>query len=216
MELEPSLSAMVGSCNGLVCCLVKGKSSLERDAIYICNPVIEEYVYLPTLTYNKACNGYFYYGFGYHHSTDEYKVVRIYYGEVEVYTLGSGQGWRHKGRTEHRLDYISGVCANGYLHWIQYRKNEIVAFHLADEEFRLIPFPPISKIRSYKVVYLQLMFGGYLCAVHMDVGEEDIIVNVWALGKKKKFNRSYDTGEHAFNDFWGWNKKFSIPCAKEE
>ncbi|XP_026430738.1 F-box/kelch-repeat protein At3g06240-like [Papaver somniferum] len=238
-EQEPPLSDMVGSCNGLVCLWVKQKSSYARDPIYICNPATNEYIYLPAFNnYKKACNGetkgYFHYGFGYHHPTDAYKVVRIYYhdvndneyptiisssdeysGQVQAYTLGNGHGWRDIGRLNHDLAYYRSVWANGSLHWIKDGAKEIVAFDLADEEFRLIPFPPLSPDRSNTEVDLQLMFGGYLCVVHIDVGKQDEFIHIWVLEKKKKFSSSYDIrGHDEFNNLWRWSKKFSIPCAK--
>ncbi|MCL7046999.1 hypothetical protein MKW94_021125, partial [Papaver nudicaule] len=48
-------------------------------------------------------------GFGYHPSTDKYKIVKIHYtktthlGRVEVYTIGSGSGWRETGTTTYSL-----------------------------------------------------------------------------------------------------------------
>ncbi|XP_026378261.1 putative F-box protein At1g52490 [Papaver somniferum] len=143
VELEP-LSDMVGSCNGLVCFSVRRKFTVAYDPIYICNPVTEEYVYLPTFNYDEPYDdlrvaGSFDCGFGYHRFMDEYKVVRIHGAlrdfskrsqsrKVEVYTLGSGHGWRDKGSIDHLLVWDHGVCANGAIHWVEYRKNKIVAF----------------------------------------------------------------------------------------
>lgn len=47
-------------------------------------------------------------GFGYAKSTNEYKVVRIHYldfmeGNVQVYTLGGGRGWRAIGKVSGRM-----------------------------------------------------------------------------------------------------------------
>ncbi|XP_026408990.1 putative F-box protein At1g55070 [Papaver somniferum] len=156
IEIEEPLTEMVVSCNGMVCFSVKGKSSLARDPIYICNPITEEYVYLPPFNnyeiYNGKLIGCVICRFGYYQSTDEYKVVRIYIRdgsrrEVEVYTLGSGHGWRPKGKTGHVFDIKPGVCANGALHWIEYSTKKIVAFKFADEEFQLIPPPALQKRR---------------------------------------------------------------------
>ncbi|XP_026432271.1 uncharacterized protein LOC113329630 [Papaver somniferum] len=88
-------------------------------------------------------------GFGYVRSTNEYKVVRIHYidydeGEVEVYTLGSGCGWRAIGSVPYRLDSWSnetGTYANDNIFWIL--DKEVLAFDLVDEEFWLpSPAPP--------------------------------------------------------------------------
>ncbi|XP_026411091.1 F-box protein At3g07870-like [Papaver somniferum] len=125
---------VVGSYNGLICIY-------ELSSIIICNPITREYVYLPRL------NCYFFLrcGFGYLVSTNEYKVVRVYElpGEpssvqVEVYTLGSGNGWRNVGKLNSEYGLLCdqvGVFLNGALHWAVSGKRIIVAFDLADETF---------------------------------------------------------------------------------
>ncbi|XP_026385007.1 F-box protein At3g07870-like [Papaver somniferum] len=233
VELEP-LSDMVGSCNGLVCFSVRRKFTIACDPIYICNPMTEEYVYLPTFNYDKPYNdaaeaGCFDCGFGYHHYKDEYKVVRIHRvfvdfkrqsQKVQVYTLGSGHGWRDKGSIDHLLASDNGVCANGAIHWVEYRKNKIVAFDLADEEFRLIPLPPhlpqTSQYNEFDTISLKLL-GCQLCVVHLDIGKVEDVIHIWALEKKKTFSSTDMKGWYdQFDDKWRRKKKFSIPCTKGE
>ncbi|XP_026395373.1 F-box protein At3g07870-like [Papaver somniferum] len=154
MHEEDMYNHLVGSCNGLVCAFQN--HNLVLDPIYICNPLTREYVYLPQLVLNEedvdpdqlgrvkggevdmygrlAC------GFGYVRSTNEYKVVRIHYpndyfadGNVEVYTLGSGRGWRATGRVFYGLEG-KGTYANDAIYWIRQDKL-VVAFDLANEEF---------------------------------------------------------------------------------
>ncbi|OVA07453.1 hypothetical protein BVC80_8779g9 [Macleaya cordata] len=210
---RPLFDLMLGSCNGLVCFFVPHDGM--DDPIYICNPITGEYVYLPRFTCGKHASSHHKLvgGFGYLHSTNEYKVVRTYYdydepslvGHVQVYTLGDGNGWRNKGDTTHFIG-SSGVFANGYLHWIDIgAKKNIVAFDLAEEEFRLLPSPPCLLLRSRNLVYFSLqLLGGCLCVVCIDKGK---CVDIWALkNKKKKKNSSYDDEDNS----WSWSREFSI------
>ncbi|XP_026438032.1 F-box protein At3g07870-like [Papaver somniferum] len=215
---------MVGSCNGLVCFKISDKNTRVQDPIYICNPVTREYVYLPKYIHggdrDSRYRGFFICGFGYNYSTHEYKVVRIYYrsgmsldvSKVQVYTLGSGQGWRDKGNITHLLSPITScVCANGALYWSGYGK--IMAFDLADEEFRVIPLPPVSEEVS-GAVCLRLL-RGYVSVVHFIEGDEPTSIHVWVLKKKKKYTSS-ETREPVFDDLWYWNEEFSFSCGTRD
>ncbi|KAI3860582.1 hypothetical protein MKX03_007933 [Papaver bracteatum] len=106
---------LVGSCNGLICLSSKRRynkpvnityhNSTYDESIYIYNPIIGEVMSIRSNNNKK----YTVHGFGYHPLTNEYKVVKNYFdeppysgkppykGQVEVYTLGSGSGWRNKG-----------------------------------------------------------------------------------------------------------------------
>lgn len=97
--------------------------------------------------------GYYKSEFGYSHSTKEYKVFRIClhpdkpnFAIFQVYTLGSSNGWRNLGEMEWKgMDLQGremGVFANEALHWVNDDKNNILAFHLADEKFSELPLPP--------------------------------------------------------------------------
>lgn len=132
-------------------------------------------------------------GFGYNPITDEFKVVRIYYtdpilgqtnqGRVQVYTLGSGSGWRDKGQipfslqlypgweSKTKVRYVDqGICiptrgvhANGALYWLDEGWN-VVAFDLATENFSLLPTPPCFRPGETNSYLLQVV-GGCLCVV---------------------------------------------------
>ncbi|OVA09222.1 F-box domain [Macleaya cordata] len=174
-------NAFVGSCNGLICLSEHTTSGIE-DPVYICNPITREYINLPIykdLSLRKrrrgfSCNlfskGRMVSGFGYNLSTNEYKVVRIYYyssnvGLVQVYTLGSGSGWRNLGEITYSfLDtfpHTPGVFVNGALHW-QEEIGKIVAFDLADEKFRVVPLPPFLFPHKYQTSSELKVLGGCL------------------------------------------------------
>ncbi|XP_026423547.1 uncharacterized protein LOC113319518 [Papaver somniferum] len=69
---------------------------------------------------------YRWYGFGCVVSTNEYKVVRMYesggdsnVGIIQVYTLGSGIGWRNAGTLDINMKYVrrgNGAFAGEALH----------------------------------------------------------------------------------------------------
>ncbi|XP_026430936.1 F-box protein At3g07870-like [Papaver somniferum] len=195
MHNEPLFDHLVGSCNGLVCTFQH--HHLLLDPIYICNPLTREYVHLPQLVVNKedvnpdcytvegevdlfcdmAC------GFGYVRSANEYKVVRIHYlelevGNVEVYTFGSGCGWRAIGKVPYRLDSTwngRGTYANDAIYWIQ--ENGVVAFDLADEKFRLLSSVlPCLQNRKFRDRCGFVVLGRRLC-FYMDT----LRMEIWSL-----------------------------------
>ncbi|OVA16360.1 F-box domain [Macleaya cordata] len=215
MNLHPPVNThhIVGSCNGLICIAVNPYGGFDCDPIYICNPITRECLNLPKFN-ERYLRGYIMSGFGYHCSTNEYKVVRIYYlsgepfGRVQVYTLGGGSGWRHKENISFSLllhHDSPAVLANGALHWLD-DEGKIVAFDLADEEFRLLPSPPCLLLYNEHKYWFQLrVLGGRLCVVHQNQGKSS---DIWSLKKKKK-NGNCDIKEPEYQ-FWSWSKEFSI------
>ncbi|KAI3915361.1 hypothetical protein MKX01_035620, partial [Papaver californicum] len=207
----PDLDAIVGSCNGLIC-LNKYHHGIP-DPIHICNPNTGEYVNLPEYTLREErCE--FAFGFGYVHSVtnDQYKVVRIYYpddydkGQVQVYTIGSGSGWRTIGETSYLLFMPSplGTFVNGALHWIDDQNKKIVAFNLADEEFRLIQPPPCYDAMDTCFNILQAVRGN-LCFCHQR--NEEHLLDIWTPKKNateaswsRDFSRAYDSAKEMDRD----------------
>ncbi|OVA06221.1 F-box domain [Macleaya cordata] len=227
-DTEPA--DIVGSCNGLICLSVRRRRLLgynNRDLFYICNPITREYIYLPgpimddddpeNLGIGMLC------GFGYLQSTNEYKVVTMYYcrndtqlflGRVEVYTLGDGNGWRNKGEITYSwgpICFISkGVFANGALHWLDIKDGKIIAFDLADEEFHSFPSPPPCDVPFSGVPrrFPQelCVLGGWLCLVHK---REDACIDIWSIKKTKSISNDDDMKEQEYQS-WSWSREFSI------
>ncbi|XP_026451558.1 F-box protein At3g07870-like [Papaver somniferum] len=168
-----------------------------------------EYIYLPEMDFGGISRDNMYSGFGYCISTNEYKVVQVYYGnnvgslplgKVQVYTLGGGNMWRHKGE----IPYIfkeGAVYANNSLYWIDHSTelqfNNIIAFDLADETFSILPLPPcFDSVPGYypeKRVYL-VSLRGSLGVYHVNIGElssehalsTNDCLDIWILKKEKE------------------------------
>ncbi|XP_026384474.1 F-box protein At3g07870-like [Papaver somniferum] len=195
---------ILGSCNGLICF----NASLDRktkannqsllllsvyEPAYICNPVTREYLVLPKPVGNKVLTG-----FGYTPSTNEYKVVRTFnsrtepnFGSVQVYTLGSGVGWRNvKAKMEYDVNGTYsrdqfGVFANGSVHWVSCR-GIIVAFHLADEEFLVLRPPPcLPHGNRFPLLFKLLVLGDCICVYFCRYQGSEL----WVL--KKNWNKEF-------------------------
>ncbi|XP_026398727.1 F-box protein At3g07870-like [Papaver somniferum] len=237
MEMEPHRltmeyrhkGAVVGSCNGLVCTGERNKDVNLVDPVQLCNPLTGEYVSLPKfkLTRKLAIHGNncrnLASGFGYCHSTKEYKVVRIFSQKgdlrlVQVYTVGGK--WRC---IRPKLRYFncasSGIYANGSLHWLdqsysQIPERKIVAFDLEHEKFYSVPMPTdatcFSVVRS--VSYL-LGGNNNLYLVHT----ENNCTDIWAYKLKRKKNSNAITSSNMkmrnqkyHKNSWQWIKEFTI------
>lgn len=186
---------IIGSCNGLVCISVfSGKKGTIKDPIYICNPMTREFVCLPKLTDKFSRGDYVVSGFGYHPSTNQYKVVRIYchaaskkkpfVGLVQVYTLRSGNGWRNLEDITYKLhpSVSNEILANGALHWLD-EDGKIVKFDLSDETFSVLPTP-------------EDFDGSWDCHREIVQGQSDILnlgswVDACALLNMKKDTTTY-------------------------
>ncbi|MCL7035276.1 hypothetical protein MKW94_022327, partial [Papaver nudicaule] len=196
---------LVGSCNGLVC--------LDRchhpcvDPTYVYNPATGEYVNLPKLIIHKGSSfPRVARGFGYVPSTNEYKVVRIFYpdremaGQVQVYTLGSGCGWRTKSTPFPWVNYEPPASfADGSLYW--YRKLKVYAFDLAKEEMRMVLSPPCDTLALSLVHdnFGLVVLRGNLCFFRQTLNAPHM--EIWSL-KKSDMKES-------------WCKYFSIVYEKE-
>ncbi|OVA10406.1 F-box domain [Macleaya cordata] len=210
-------NSVVGSCNGLICLSVRHHDI--DDPVYICNPITREYVYLPRLA-KRIFQDCMVSGFGYHPSSNQYKVVRVYYdplndedtvGYIQVYTIGDGRGWRSIGVIPFGLPANSpGISMNGALHGLDNEQRKIVAFDLADEKFRLLPAPPgVRPLRTREKNFELRELRRCLCVVYWDDQGES--VEIWSL-KKRKIS-SYDMNEQAdyyFYHSWSWTREFSI------
>ncbi|XP_026415951.1 F-box protein At3g07870-like [Papaver somniferum] len=229
-DFQQDIFGIVGSCNGVICLSVCTKFKTHasrslnpgdgpREPLYICNPITREILNLPGLSipHEKQIKGVrIAHGFGYHPLTNEYKVVRICYigdldkpskGQVEVYTLGSGKGWRHICETSYNLCSYStysgtpsGVLFNGALHWLHKGSDgimEMLAFDLHRENFDVLPTPESRFEQYYRTSRLRII-RGRLCHVSQRferVGSWGVsrVLDLWFLKNNNKEMTSSST-----------------------
>lgn len=182
---------VIGSCNGLLCL----SDSLYNEGLYVYNPFTRDYRELPKT--NQFQNQEVVFGFGFHPTTKEYKVVKIIYyengyrglrnrfrissSEVQVFTLGSSR-WRSLGKVSHDLHKwpTAQVLVNGRLHWVTGRRKyrtgrNVVSFDLGDEKFREVPRPDVVALRRCEY-HLFVMRGCLSAAFCFSKGKLEIWV----------------------------------------
>ncbi|KAI3952871.1 hypothetical protein MKW98_005098 [Papaver atlanticum] len=205
--------SVIGSCKGLIC-FSENYRFYVREPSYICNPITGEYVNIPQVIKRDNVVGYSEFivcGLGYHPSINKYKIVKIHYtkhlGRVEVYTIGSGSGWRETGTTTHSLRPRKG---SSYRSMHDYRSpfGKIVSFDLAKENVYLLPSPHFVLSTSYYGNCFRLqVLGGCLCFIHEKRGE---CVDMWFLRKTGE-SSGFDLNEQDNYDLLSWIMEFSIP-----
>lgn len=97
-----------------------------------------------------------------------------------------------------------GIFVNGALHWIDDQNKKIVAFNLADEEFRLIRPPPCYEATDYCFNILQALRGN-LCICHQR--NEEHLLDIWTLKQNateaswsRDFSIAYDSAKEMNRD----------------
>ncbi|PWA88863.1 F-box associated interaction domain-containing protein [Artemisia annua] len=188
---EPYPELIVGSCNGLLCV------AIDHHSLYIWNPSTRKSNLLPYRGRLKVWDGWsVMYGFGYDESSNDYKVVKVYYNdtydtEVKIYSLKSGF-WRKVGKfpcSPRRSKGAFGMFLNGALHWgitKQYGPSllwTIVSLDLAKETFNEILQPvyddskyltSLDTIRGFSLGVL----GEWLCVLRDYLGKH---ADVWVM-----------------------------------
>ncbi|KAI5581005.1 hypothetical protein POPTR_008G215800v4 [Populus trichocarpa] len=140
------------SCNGLLC-ISKTFQDGSHDDIYLCNPILGEYISIP-LAAGQGTRHKRSFSLGYSAITKEYKVLHTFYSkkgpdsqpEAEIYTIGTGK-WRSIHKALHILDifmFDSFVC--GSIHWELRGEdncvNSIGSFNFENEQFSQLSLPP--------------------------------------------------------------------------
>ncbi|KAI3960953.1 hypothetical protein MKW98_019154 [Papaver atlanticum] len=226
---------LVGSDNGLICLSVKTKYNgipaykfqlvdSPDEPLYICNPITREFVNLPRILIDEKKSEddvHIVHGFGYHPLINEYKVVRVSYigsankltprrGLVEIYTLGSGSGWRYAGETDYYLgsDYFAnpgGVCVNGRLHWLSDEFQDIVAFDLVDEKFQLLR-TPTAQNRCPRRIFV----AGHCLCIEYIIGDS-LRYSLLKKNKEEDNGSSCHMNEQRYYKSWSWNTEVEMP-----
>ncbi|KAL7583670.1 hypothetical protein Lser_V15G45564 [Lactuca serriola] len=194
----------VGSVNGLLCLWQFGQ---RKDNTYICNPITREYMILPRQQYYREGYAIIVYCFGVVSLTHEYKVIRIFQGDIppinptsssrpslleaEIYTLGTGK-WRSLGHVAYWLNGFSGPFLNGYAHWIVVDDDspqKLCAFDFDKETFELFPSPPVEIVEESQIHFYSLgVLKGCLC----QSDTFDFQLTIWVMkeyGVKKSWRR---------------------------
>ncbi|CAI9260936.1 unnamed protein product [Lactuca saligna] len=207
----------IGSCNGLLCLAPGLEYNLGND-VYIWNPSIRSHKKLPPSQFSDEFTDERWMvsrlGFGFHESTNDYKVIRlIYFPEcrnftsvdaaplVEVYSLKT-DSWRII-RTEVPPIVTQSVVTfhKGFFYWMGFKsirddpmENYIMSFDLDNEKFKEIEQPSVDFPFSLLSVRGS---SGSLFAIYSKFfgGQNDILV----LWKMDEYSKS-------------WTKAYTIQC----
>lgn len=153
---------ILGSCNGLLCLAHYIYGEEQNYRLYVCNPLLGEYVMLPQPKVDKRIREEVY-GFGFSPKTDQYKLFRIITRkwrvgktEAQVCTVGIGNDWRVLRENAPfplarkclgeilSTVQICEVTLKGALHWISgdlSKPDFIYSFDIGEEKVRLVPHP---------------------------------------------------------------------------
>ncbi|XP_004296214.1 PREDICTED: F-box/kelch-repeat protein At3g23880-like [Fragaria vesca subsp. vesca] len=181
---------LICSCNGLVCALL-----LPLKHFYIWNPSTGFFSKLPEpVGYPLKNRSLFICGFGYLSASDDYKLIAKlkddmfgdgydydYYFDVVVVMLifsSKANSWK---RTEAPVGYHfngAGILSNEVVHWMDKRNDmAIVAFDLAEEEFRGMPLPVVD---GGELGFLRA-YGDSLCVFDLAKVCTSCSIDMWVM-----------------------------------
>ncbi|KAA8528996.1 hypothetical protein F0562_033516 [Nyssa sinensis] len=178
--------------NGLICVVFD-----DNPSVKVCNPSTQEVIELPPIVDTPHPRSI--HSLGYDPITDKYKILNISYTcytqamEHRVFTLGSESDmWRRIDGCADHIVFPSPIfqnsgrfCINGIIYFLGWdwgvKRNDdgtlIVAFHVGEEKFCVIPLPEGAP----KFQYL-LQYSGCLAVV--DSHKKDLMDNtikMWIL-----------------------------------
>ncbi|CAL5393954.1 unnamed protein product [Camellia sinensis] len=158
INFPPLGDQIVNSCNGLLCLCN------DHSEIFVCNPILGDYIILPWTTYDgikyhRTANA-----LGFSPKTNQYKVIRFFLRRVvesfdpitelhtyrdevkaKIYTIGEGL-WRNIGSVPYYLtNHSFNSFVNGAVHWLNCAGDSpdfICCFDFGSEQFRVVPEPP--------------------------------------------------------------------------
>ncbi|XP_062016240.1 F-box protein CPR1-like [Rosa rugosa] len=191
------------SCRGLMFANFCGQGIVAR---YIWNPSTGFFKKLP----DPGVKDEFlvFSGFGYISATDDYKILiansKREKGEkprIRIFSSKSNS-WKRIQDSQYSASSttIMGTLLNEALHWLEMFDDVIVAFDLADEEFRTMPLPVVED--HYAGDYFRHLgvLGGSLCVF----GQADTnagSMDMWVM-------REYDAGN-------SWTKLFNLKFSNQ-
>ncbi|KAK9903127.1 hypothetical protein M0R45_001266 [Rubus argutus] len=146
----PKKYGLINSCNGLL--YLSGPKVTK--ALYVCNPILGEFITPPPLV-NGVLLGSFV-GLGFSAATNEYKVLNTCQArQAQIYTIGTGV-WRGIGRAPYGVVRSPfNASLHGALHWATEDDSGdefMHSFNFETEQFGTIPppshFAPILQHRG--------------------------------------------------------------------
>ncbi|THF98775.1 hypothetical protein TEA_017847 [Camellia sinensis var. sinensis] len=164
LKLNPKINfpllgrQIVNSCNGLLCLCN------DNSEIFVCNPILGDYITLPSSIYDRIYYDRTINAFGFSPKTNKYKVIQFglqrvvesfdpiiefctYRDEAKakIYTIGEGL-WRNVESVPYYLTNRSfNSFVNGAVHWLNCAGDSpdfICCFDFCSEQFQVVPEPP--------------------------------------------------------------------------
>ncbi|TVU05372.1 hypothetical protein EJB05_48531, partial [Eragrostis curvula] len=144
---------MVSTCNGLICLQdIDHTADSTVSTITVANPITGDTMMLPPVpTASDSSMSRGRYGFGYHPTTGQYKVVHVTSGgpprrdTVHVFTLGD-LAWREPFLSGNCYPFGRIVTVDGSTYWIalstDWRESKVMALDLKDERLMSLEVPP--------------------------------------------------------------------------
>uniref|UniRef100_A0A2N9GQV7 F-box domain-containing protein n=1 Tax=Fagus sylvatica TaxID=28930 RepID=A0A2N9GQV7_FAGSY len=213
---------LLDSCNGLILL------GAVNDRVYVCNPIIGEYVIVRTpkkIPPQSVCSR-----LGFCPKTQVYKVLLFPRTDFEryqdtptyVYTLGLEQGHWRSVKVDHNL-YLTGcvrygVYLNGFIHWVVTSPDVphyIHSFDVGNECFKLVPPPPELELPEKYMGPKPEMNLGVLrgCLAYGEFPLDDIWnLHIWVMkeyGVQASWTKEYTIKNNLTQEYW-----FSppVPC----
>ncbi|OMO94182.1 hypothetical protein COLO4_16487 [Corchorus olitorius] len=193
LNLPDSSFNLVNSCNGLV--LLCGT---ERNLVYVCNPVLGEFITIRVPKGTKRTSKAFCFGFNV--KTNQYKVVQTFYvnGEgrkAEVYTLGT-RSWTSLGNAPFSIGCMRfNTFLHGACHWVDYSKSndkKIACFDFEKDLFREVPSPPQYKPERDGSLKLGVIGDSFCASCYRD--DDPFQFDIWVMkdyGVKESWTRQF-------------------------
>ncbi|CAL2227233.1 unnamed protein product [Prunus armeniaca] len=170
---------LINSCNGLLCF-----GANEGFPLYVCNPVLGEYITIPPANRNDK---WLIVGLGFSIRTNVYKVFQLNNPdtEAEIYTIGAGGAWRSIGPPPpgdfNNLSFNNFL--HGAVHWIPYggrstSSKVIQSFDFEREQFRPLSLPSLLAQNEFLYSLTLEVIGGclHLCVLEDDASKLDMWV----------------------------------------
>lgn len=201
-----SYNSLLNSCNGLLCLCEPD----TLDPIYVCNPILGEFITLPECSEMKMCCSRTS-AFGFSPKTNQYKVLRFFhpwvinpqngkkeirdYPEGEIYTLGEGS-WRSIGTIPSNFENFSfNTFLNGAIHWLDFDfgcPGLIYCFDFGSEQFRGVPEPSgLSSVENFWTHMKVGVLQGCLSLCDYFDGEHAAIWVMKDYGVKESWSKDF-------------------------